>query len=86
MPVFQRMLWDSWPCFSSHTAGPFTGAFFNPALAAAITFQCSGSSFWDYIQVYWLGPLAGETFPGVRSWHGGKAGVLSVTWAVLAKG
>ncbi|KAI1235744.1 hypothetical protein IHE44_0001827 [Lamprotornis superbus] len=45
--------------FLTYTAGPFTGAFFNPALATAATFQCSGSSFWDYIQVYWLGPLTG---------------------------
>ncbi|NXS34230.1 AQ12B protein, partial [Pomatostomus ruficeps] len=45
--------------FLTYAAGPFTGGFFNPALAAAATFQCSGSSFWDYIQVYWLGPLAG---------------------------
>ncbi|NXC74519.1 AQ12B protein, partial [Anhinga anhinga] len=45
--------------FLTHTAGPFTGAFFNPALATAATLYCSGSSFWDYIQVYWLGPLTG---------------------------
>ncbi|NWT29423.1 AQ12B protein, partial [Cardinalis cardinalis] len=45
--------------FLTYTAGPYTGAFFNPALATATTFHCSGSSFWDYIQVYWLGPLAG---------------------------
>ncbi|NWV42122.1 AQP12 protein, partial [Grantiella picta] len=45
--------------FLTYTAGPFTGAFFNPALATASTFHCSGNSFWDYIQVYWLGPLAG---------------------------
>ncbi|NWI92109.1 AQP12 protein, partial [Pitta sordida] len=45
--------------FLTYTAGPFTGAFFNPALAAATTFQCSGNSFWDYVQVYWLGPLTG---------------------------
>ncbi|NXU35153.1 AQ12B protein, partial [Drymodes brunneopygia] len=45
--------------FLTYAAGPFTGAFFNPALATASTFHCSGSSFWDYIQVYWLGPLAG---------------------------
>ncbi|XP_010280646.1 PREDICTED: aquaporin-12-like [Phaethon lepturus] len=37
--------------FLTYTAGPFTGAFF--------TFRCSGSSFWDYVQVYWLGPFAG---------------------------
>ncbi|XP_074955676.1 aquaporin-12-like [Phalacrocorax aristotelis] len=45
--------------FLTYTAGPFTGAFFNPALATATTFYCLGSSFWDYVQVYWLGPLAG---------------------------
>ncbi|XP_009966464.3 aquaporin-12 [Tyto alba] len=45
--------------FLTYTAGPFTGAFFNPALATASTFHCSGSTFWDYVQVYWLGPLAG---------------------------
>ncbi|NWV07102.1 AQ12B protein, partial [Ptilonorhynchus violaceus] len=45
--------------FLTYTAGPFTGAFFNPALATASTFYCSGNSLWDYIQVYWLGPLAG---------------------------
>ncbi|NXE19345.1 AQP12 protein, partial [Ardeotis kori] len=43
----------------TYIAEPFTGAFFNPALATVATFQCSGNSFWDYIQVYWLGPLAG---------------------------
>lgn len=37
-----------------------TGAFFNPALAVATTFACAGSSLQDYVQVYWLGPLAGE--------------------------
>ncbi|NXS58093.1 AQP12 protein, partial [Brachypteracias leptosomus] len=45
--------------FLTYTAGPFTGAFFNPALAMVTTFHCSGSSFWDYTRVYWLGPLAG---------------------------
>ncbi|NXR05703.1 AQP12 protein, partial [Semnornis frantzii] len=45
--------------FLTYTAGPSTGAFFNPALATAATFHCSGNSFWDYVQVYWLGPLAG---------------------------
>ncbi|NWX32281.1 AQ12B protein, partial [Notiomystis cincta] len=45
--------------FLTYTAGPFSGAFFNPALATASTFHCSGNSFWEYIQVYWLGPLAG---------------------------
>ncbi|KAF1471427.1 Aquaporin-12, partial [Pygoscelis antarcticus] len=45
--------------FLTYTARPFTGAFFNPALATVATFHCSGNSFWDYVQVYWLGPLAG---------------------------
>ncbi|NXC34123.1 AQP12 protein, partial [Campylorhamphus procurvoides] len=45
--------------FLTYTAGPYTGAFFNPALATASTFHCSGNTFWDYVQVYWLGPLAG---------------------------
>ncbi|XP_009079917.1 PREDICTED: aquaporin-12-like, partial [Acanthisitta chloris] len=45
--------------FLTYAAGPFTGAFFNAALATATTFHCSGNSFWDYVQVYWLGPLAG---------------------------
>ncbi|NWW69638.1 AQ12B protein, partial [Climacteris rufus] len=45
--------------FLTYVAGPFTGAFFNPALAIATTFHCSGNSFWDYIQVYWLGPFTG---------------------------
>ncbi|NXU52869.1 AQ12B protein, partial [Turnix velox] len=45
--------------FLTYIAGPFTGAFFNPVLATVTTFYCSGSSFWDYIQVYWLGPLTG---------------------------
>ncbi|NWI65754.1 AQP12 protein, partial [Todus mexicanus] len=45
--------------FLTYAAGPFTGAFFNPGLASVTTFHCSGSSFWDYIQVYWLGPLVG---------------------------
>ncbi|XP_053164975.1 aquaporin-12-like [Hemicordylus capensis] len=41
------------------TAAPFTGAFFNPALAFAVTFSCSGHSLLEYMQVYWLGPIAG---------------------------
>ncbi|NXD79579.1 AQP12 protein, partial [Halcyon senegalensis] len=45
--------------FLTYAAGPFTGAFFNPALATVTTIHCSGSSFWEYVQVYWLGPLVG---------------------------
>jgi hypothetical protein len=54
-------------CVLLSTAGPFTSAFFNPALAASITFRCSGHTLLEYAQVYWLGPLTGESiggFPG----------------------
>uniref|UniRef100_A0A8C2V0Z7 Aquaporin n=1 Tax=Chinchilla lanigera TaxID=34839 RepID=A0A8C2V0Z7_CHILA len=44
---------------AAYTAGPYTSAFFNPALAASVTFQCLGHSFLEYAQVYWLGPLTG---------------------------
>ncbi|XP_066475082.1 aquaporin-12-like [Tiliqua scincoides] len=43
----------------AYAATPFTGAFFNPALASAVTFPCSGNSLLEYMQVYWLGPIAG---------------------------
>ncbi|MBZ3888041.1 Aquaporin-12 [Sciurus carolinensis] len=43
----------------AYTAGPYTSAFFNPALAACVTFQCSGHTWLEYAQVYWLGPLTG---------------------------
>ncbi|XP_004386568.1 aquaporin-12A [Trichechus manatus latirostris] len=43
----------------AYTAGPFTSAFFNPALASAVTFRCSGHTLLEYVQVYWLGPLTG---------------------------
>lgn len=42
------------------TAGPFTSAFFNPALATSVTFHCSGHTLLEYTQVYWLGPLTGK--------------------------
>nr|XP_014429956.1 aquaporin-12-like [Pelodiscus sinensis] len=42
-----------------YTAGPLTGAFFNPSLASTATSSCSGSLLREYIQVYCLGPLAG---------------------------
>uniref|UniRef100_A0A8D0EWM2 Aquaporin n=1 Tax=Strix occidentalis caurina TaxID=311401 RepID=A0A8D0EWM2_STROC len=58
-PMYQVPALAATVTFLTYTAGPFTGAFFNPALATATTFHCSGSTFWDYIQVYWLGPLAG---------------------------
>ncbi|NXF97402.1 AQP12 protein, partial [Eubucco bourcierii] len=58
-PVYRVPMLAAIATFLTYTAGPSTGAFFNPALATATTFHCSGNSFWDYVQVYWLGPLAG---------------------------
>ncbi|XP_077205210.1 aquaporin-12-like [Paroedura picta] len=43
----------------TYTAAPFTGAFFNPALASAVTFPCTGNSLLEYMQVYCLGPITG---------------------------
>ncbi|XP_018119445.1 aquaporin-12 [Xenopus laevis] len=43
----------------SYTAGSYTGAFFNPMLAATLTFQCSGNSLREYSLVYCCGPCAG---------------------------
>ncbi|XP_065314426.1 uncharacterized protein LOC135923549 [Gordionus sp. m RMFG-2023] len=38
---------------------PFTGMYFNPLLASALTVGCNGSTFYRDIFVYWLGPLSG---------------------------
>ncbi|XP_062989299.1 aquaporin-12-like [Elgaria multicarinata webbii] len=43
----------------AYAAAPLTGAFFNPGLAWAVTFSCSGNSLLEYIQVYWLAPISG---------------------------
>ncbi|KAM7104203.1 aquaporin-12-like [Molossus nigricans] len=53
----------------AYAAGPFTSAFFNPALAASVTFHCPGNTFLEYAQVYWLGPLAGMVL-AVLLFHG----------------
>ncbi|XP_071958549.1 aquaporin-12-like [Antedon mediterranea] len=37
----------------------WTGMMFNPALAAALTFNCKDHPFYEHVAVYWLGPLAG---------------------------
>ncbi|NWW54864.1 AQ12B protein, partial [Pedionomus torquatus] len=58
-PIYRFPVLAATVTFLTYTAGPFTGAFFNPALAMVATFYCSGNSFWDYVQVYWLGPLTG---------------------------
>ncbi|XP_017366235.1 aquaporin-12B isoform X1 [Cebus imitator] len=44
---------------TAYAAGPLTSAFFNPALAASVTFGCSGHTLLEHTQVYCLGPLAG---------------------------
>lgn len=49
---------------ASSTAGPLTSAFFNPALAASVTFHCSGHTLLEYAQVYWLGPVTGKGWGG----------------------
>ncbi|XP_004743813.2 aquaporin-12-like isoform X1 [Mustela putorius furo] len=59
LPVYRVPLTALLVTFMAYTAGPFTSAFFNPALAASVTFQCSGSTLLEYAQVYWLGPLTG---------------------------
>ncbi|CAI9152673.1 unnamed protein product [Rangifer tarandus platyrhynchus] len=51
------------------TAGPLTSAFLNPALAASVTFRCSGHSVLEYVQVYWLGPVTGMLL-AVLLYHG----------------
>ncbi|XP_055443110.1 aquaporin-12B-like [Bubalus kerabau] len=51
------------------TAGPLTSAFLNPALAASVTFRCSGHSLLEYVQVYWLGPVTGMLL-AVLLYHG----------------
>lgn len=71
-----------------HAAVMTTGAFFNPALAVATTFACTGSSLRDYVQVYWLGPLTGEMSWGQRVFFHicCKAEMLGATPAPPGKG
>ncbi|XP_008827400.2 aquaporin-12 isoform X2 [Nannospalax galili] len=49
----------------AYTAGPYTSAFFNPALAASVTFSCSGNTLLEYAQVYCLGPMTGMVLAGL---------------------
>ncbi|KAM5327367.1 aquaporin-12-like [Glossophaga mutica] len=53
----------------AYAAGPLTSAFFNPALAASVTFHCEGHTLLEYAQVYWLGPLTGMVL-AVLLYHG----------------
>lgn len=50
------------------TAGPYTSAFFNPALAASVTFHCTGNTLLEYAHVYCLGPVAGKQWE--QGWPG----------------
>lgn len=50
------------------TAGPYTSAFFNPALAASVTFHCDGNTLLEYAHVYCLGPVAGKQWE--KGWPG----------------
>lgn len=36
-----------------------TGMYFNPAMATGHTFGCKGTSAWEHVVVYWLGPFIG---------------------------
>ncbi|XP_032211421.1 aquaporin-12-like isoform X2 [Mustela erminea] len=72
LPVYRVPLTALLVTFMAYTAGPFTSAFFNPALAASVTFQCSGSTLLEYAQVYWLGPLT-EFWPQMQPDHLGTA-------------
>ncbi|XP_012611195.2 putative aquaporin-12B [Microcebus murinus] len=58
-PVFRVPALALLVTVTAYTAGPLTSAFFNPALATAVTFHCSGHTVLEYAQVYWLGPLTG---------------------------
>ncbi|KAK2505065.1 hypothetical protein MC885_004742 [Smutsia gigantea] len=49
-----------WGLSASSQAGPFTSAFFSPALAASLTFHCSGLT--------WLGPLTARQALWSDSW------------------
>ncbi|XP_075056629.1 putative aquaporin-12B [Mixophyes fleayi] len=43
----------------AYAGGPYTAAYFNPVLAYALTFDCSGNTLQEYTIVYLGGPLAG---------------------------
>ncbi|XP_021103077.1 aquaporin-12-like isoform X3 [Heterocephalus glaber] len=63
LPVYRALAVSLLVTVTASTAGPYTSAFFNPALATSVTFRCSGHSFLEYAQVYWLGPLTGPPSP-----------------------
>ncbi|XP_064613657.1 aquaporin-11-like [Liolophura sinensis] len=42
-----------------------TGMFFHPAMASSQNFGCKGTTRWEHIVVYWLGPFVG-CFLGVK--------------------
>lgn len=36
-----------------------TGMYFNPAMATGHTFGCKGTTAWEHVVVYWVGPFIG---------------------------
>ena len=36
-----------------------TGMYFNPAMATGHTFGCKGTTAWEHVFVYWIGPFIG---------------------------
>lgn len=36
-----------------------TGMYFNPAMATGHTFGCKGTTAWEHVVVYWIGPFIG---------------------------
>uniref|UniRef100_A0A8C0HXB7 Aquaporin n=1 Tax=Balaenoptera musculus TaxID=9771 RepID=A0A8C0HXB7_BALMU len=77
LPVYRVLAGALLVTIMAYTAGPLTSASFNPALAASVTFHCSGHTLLEYAQVYWLGPLTGK---GLRESLG--AGGQGQPWAV----
>uniref|UniRef100_A0A452U1V7 Aquaporin n=1 Tax=Ursus maritimus TaxID=29073 RepID=A0A452U1V7_URSMA len=69
LPIYRVPLVALLVTIMAYTAGPFTSAFFNPALATSVTFHCSGHTLLEYMQVYWLGPLTGMVL-AVLLYHG----------------
>nr|XP_006009788.1 PREDICTED: aquaporin-12-like [Latimeria chalumnae] len=59
-PTYRVPIIASLVTLLAYTAGSYTSAFFNPALAYSVTFQCSGNSLKEYMMVYWISPCIGE--------------------------
>lgn len=63
--LIYRMLLDRRTCSSMSIlflifAGiNLTGMYFNPAMATGHTFGCKGTTAWEHVVVYWIGPFIG---------------------------